>query len=279
MKVFQEHINAASILAMYDAVANAPEINVRGQRTRNVHNACIVLDADELVITDFKARKMSIAYARREWLWYLTGDRYDESICQHATMWAKLKQADGSFYSNYGQYLFGKLHTYDDAALPKHQFEYVINTLANDPNSRRASMVLLNPRHLYEANTDLVCTYAINFTIERGYLHMTVMMRSNDIIYGFTNDAFCFGNLYNFVLAILKYNMPSLRAGKYTHMSNSMHVYEKHFSMIEDIVAAGLEHYQPHHVPIVSASEAVALIQSGGRDGKGDYTDWLKANL
>jgi thymidylate synthase len=167
MLVIQRHSNEAAILEMYSRVASGPEISARGTRSCNIHNLAIVLNADEPVITNFAHRKMNLAYAKREWLWYLGADAHDNSICQYATAWRKLQQADGSFYSNYGQYLFGPAGP--DAGS---QFEYVISTLRNDPQSRRASMVLLNYNHLYHGNTDLVCTYAINFFINNQCNHL-----------------------------------------------------------------------------------------------------------
>src|SRR5690606_30286682 len=127
--------------------------------------------------------------------------------------------------------------------------DYVVQTLDDDPNSRRASMVLLKREHLFDTNSDVVCTYAINFCIEDDRLHMTVMMRSNDVIFGFTNDAFCFSQLYDFVYALLKERLFRLKYGTYTHMTNSMHVYERHFLMIESICASGPHGFIP--VPYV----------------------------
>lgn len=269
MHVVQGSNNVDTILKLYKLVANGPEISARETRSRNIHNVAVMLNAAQPVITNFHHRKMNLAYAKREWLWYLGADPKDDSICEHATAWAKLKQADGSFYSNYGQYLFGPAGP-DSGS----QFEYIIRTLKGDPQSRRASMVLLNYNHLYLGNTDLVCTYAINFFIDQGYLNMTVMMRSNDVIWGFTNDAFCFWNLYHFVYQVLKTTMPELRTGFYTHMANSMHVYDRHYRMIADILAN--PGYKPVVMPFPTGREALQLVLSHGKEGDGEYTTWLK---
>lgn len=269
MHVVQGNNNVDVVLKLYKLVANAPEITSRGSKSRNIHNVAVVLNASQPVITNFEHRKMSLAYAKREWLWYLGADPKDDSICEHATAWKKLQQEDGTFYSNYGQYLFGEQHL----GRPN-QFEYVIRTLKDDPQSRRASMVLLKAEHLFPANTDTVCTYAINFFIDQGYLNMTVMMRSNDVIWGFTNDAFCFWNLYLFVYQILKTSMADLKAGSYTHVANSMHVYDRHYLMIHAILT------NPNHrrieVPMPTGREALQLVMSQGKEGDGDYSKWLK---
>jgi thymidylate synthase len=269
MHVIQGSNNRDAMLKLYKLVANAPEITSRGSKSRNVHNVAVVLNTGESVITNFVHRKMNLAYAKREWLWYLGADPKDDSICEHATAWKKLQQEDGTFYSNYGQYLFGEQHL----GRPN-QFEYIIRTLKDDPQSRRASMMLLKVEHLFPANTDTVCTYAINFFIDQGHLCMTVMMRSNDVIWGFTNDAFCFWQLYLFVYHVLKNSMPLLKYGSYTHMANSMHVYDRHYEMIRSILLD--PNYRSVTVPMPSGREALQLVLSRGKEGEGEYTKWLK---
>jgi thymidylate synthase len=266
-----------TLLNLYGTVMKGVECTVRGQKVINVRNLAVVMEGRDLpCITSFDARGLNLDYAKKEWLWFLGADKYDDSICKHATMWQKLKQPDGSFYSNYGQYMFGRND--NGGKYVSSQFDYVVNTLATDENSRRASMVLLNRDHLFAENSDVVCTYAINFTIENTQLHMTVMMRSNDVIFGFTNDAFCFSQLFEFVYLRLKdEHYGWLKRGTYTHFTNSMHVYERHFDMIERIVRGGPDGHYELMVPSPTADEVRSLVNSGGKDGSGPYVDWLKA--
>jgi len=264
--------NDLGFLKMYDLVWHGLESEARGQKTRNVRNLAIVLDASEPILTSFDARKLNLDYCKKEWLWYIRADKYDSSIEKHAKMWLKLKQADGSYNSNYGQYIFAKPQGGGDS-----QFWYCYKQLLADPGTRRAAMVLLKQDHLYPENTDTVCTYAINFCIEDHRLHMTVMMRSNDVIYGFTNDAFCFGQLYTFMFKLLKAKMPDLQYGTYTHMANSMHVYERHYDMIQDLINGGLGGYEYISVPDVTAQEVSDLIVTGGKSLTGDYSFWLNS--
>jgi thymidylate synthase len=257
---------------MYSIVSHGVESEARGQKTRNVRNMAIVMRADEPPITSFADRKLNIDYCKKEWLWYLGADKFDDSIEEHATMWKKLKQADGSYHSNYGQYIFAQGRN----DVGPSQFVYCLKTLRDDPGSRRASMVLLNRDHLYPENTDVVCTYAINFCIEAARLHMTVHMRSNDVIFGFTNDAFCFQQLYSFMYVLLAEKFGDLRHGTYTHIADSMHVYERHFEMIERMTVRGMRSHVPIHVPVVTAFEAAELIRSAGKvKPAGDYSTWL----
>jgi thymidylate synthase len=269
--------NAASILQMYKAVLeHGYETRPRGQRCKNIRNAVAVFDANMPVITSFEDRKFNLNYAKKEWLWYIGGDRYDQSIEQYATLWAKIRQPDGSYFSNYGHYIFAHSGKRGLPIGKGTQYDFVVRTLSHDKDSRRAAIALLNEGHLFDENPDVVCTYGINFCIEDDTLHMTVMMRSNDVIFGFTNDAFCFWSLMQFVYADLVEIYPNLRLGTYTHFANSLHVYERHYEMIERIVKRGLDGYTSLAIPLPNSDDVAELLRSGGGEGGGAYGHWLR---
>lgn len=174
------------------------------------------------------------------------GDRFDTSIEQHATAWKKLRDTDGGFNSNYGQYIFrGLLRGSDHGS----QFDWVVDELKRDPDSRRACIVLLNRHHLRQDNVDVVCTYAMSFRIRQNRLNMSVSMRSNDVIFGMTNDVFCFSMLHEMLLVFLQSHYPDLRLGEYTHKVDSLHVYQRHFGMLQELVEQGMDGYYHIHVP------------------------------
>jgi thymidylate synthase len=49
---------------------------------------------------------------------------------------------------------------------------------------------------------------------------MAVLMRSNDLWYGFCNDQFCFSNLQMDIADVLQ-----LEVGTYYHFAHNMHLY------------------------------------------------------
>lgn len=273
MRVIEGQNNISTLLQMYKVVSNAVEIETRGQKCREIRNLAVVFDGRQAICTNFEAREFNLTYAKKEWLWYLGADPKDHSIVEHAKAWKKLQQEDGTFYSNYGQYIFGEQHLGKPT-----QLAYVLKTLSEDKNSRRASIVLLKQEHLFADNSDVVCTYGINFHITDDVLSMTVMMRSNDVIWGFTNDAFCFSQLHMFVLKLLQKVYPNLKAGTYTHFTNSMHVYDRHYDMIRKILIQGESAYRHVRIPDPTREEVVALVQSKGKEGAGDYVSWLTAD-
>ena len=268
--------NCYAFLKAYKAVRQYGEpVYPRGMLCLELQDHMISFSTQHSPLSSFKARKLNLNYAKQELLWYLRHDRYDLSIEKHASMWAKIRQPDNGFNSNYGQYIFNdRLNPYKGMSMGS-QFAFVVSELIKDPDSRRASIVLLRAEHLYSENSDVVCTYAMNFRIRDNKLNMTVMMRSNDAIFGTTNDVFCFWGIYQMVYALLSDHMLSLQRGIYNHFVNSLHVYEKHFEMLNKLIDDGEAGYQEIVVPFVKADEVRAIVKSNGEDVSGPFMRWL----
>lgn len=265
MKLIHEPTNLLTFYSAYQAVMASPESRPRGDLVRDLRGAVLVFDLEESLLTSFEHRNLNLNYCKQEWLWYLGANPYDDSIAEHAKMWAKLQQPDGRYFSNYGHYIFGGRSS---------QFAYAVHQLEADPDSRRACIVLLDRDHLFFENVDTVCTYAINFAIVRGFFNMNVHMRSNDVVFGLTNDAFCFSQLAEFVYQRLLYTYPHLKRGRYVHIADSLHVYARHFGMLERIIE------DPSGPPISvlrpTLNEVRKLVSSRGKEGEGPYCEWLK---
>jgi thymidylate synthase len=51
-------------------------------------------------------------------------------------------------------------------------------------------------------------------------------MRSNDLVYGFCNDQYCFSKLQELVA-----NRLNAQVGTYYHFAQNFHIYNRHFYM------------------------------------------------
>ena len=137
---------------------------------------------DNIIKTDW--RKWNEDYAEYEWQWYLSGNPSGKEIAKKAKIWNNCMDELGNVNSNYG-------HHWKQG----NQIEYVINELKNNPDSRRASISIYDAKNRHNFERDTPCTYAINFSIYDDKLNMSVLMRSNDLWYGFCNDQYCFSKL------------------------------------------------------------------------------------
>lgn len=204
----------------------------------------------------FEDRKYNIEYFKNEMLWKLGADRFDDSIKQHAKMWASVQNEDGSFNSNYGQYWFGE----------QKGFWSVVNELISDPDSRRAVIPMLNASHMDNNVKDKVCTFGVGFRIRNNELNMSVQMRSSDQIFGLGTDLPTFSFLMRMVHAALRNTYHNLTFGRLSVTAMSSHIYSNHYEMVEKILVKDMQGYQIVEMPYVSGmAEVLFLISTKGK--------------
>ena len=169
-------------------------------------------DPSQKIITN-KERKFSEKYAESEWLWYLSGDRSVERLgAIHGKIppiWLRMADENGNVNSNYGWQW-----------KRNNQLYKVIAMLENNPNTRQATISIYDGKEIENYSKDTPCTYAVQFTILDNKLCMSVLMRSNDLWYGFCNDQYQFASLQQMVAESL-----SIETGWYYHYAHNMHLY------------------------------------------------------
>ena len=167
-----------------------------------------------------KERNWKLKYAEAEWQWYLSGDnniaKLGEIYGKVPEIWKRMADKYGEVNSNYGW-------QWQRSAVGKpfdNQLEYIIKKLKKEKDTRQAAISIYDCKEwdLYEHDTP--CTYAVQFTILNGRLDMSVVMRSNDLWYGFCNDQYCFSMLQKMVANKLK-----IEIGTYYHFVHNMHLY------------------------------------------------------
>ena len=158
-------------------------------------------------------RNWSEDYAEAEWQWYLSGDRniakLGELYSKVPAIWKRMADVDGNVNSNYGwQWQRNQ------------QLDNIIKLLKTLPETRQAAISIYDAKEYDKYAYDTPCTYAVQFTILHGRLDMSVLMRSNDLWYGFCNDQYQFSNLQMYVAQKL-----DLPIGIYYHYAHNLHLY------------------------------------------------------
>lgn len=212
---------------------------------------------------NFPSRKLNLDYIKREFQWYLKADQHDLSITNHAKLWQDMVTKNQTINSNYGQYLFGS----------EGQIHQVFKTLLDDKDSRRASMVILSKQHILSNDKDLPCTYALNFRIRSNKLNMSVHMRSQDAIYGLASDIPAFSFIHEMVWTLLKDHYKQLKYGTYHHSVDSLHVYEKHFKLLNDILND--KQFEPIKCPKIKNRAEVLNLLKSKYDKQYKFSRWL----
>lgn len=221
--------NGQRFLNLYKAVMDGDVCSPRGSEIKEVRNYSFSIDPN-YPFTSFVDRNLNTSYLAAELHWYLVGDRYDISICNFGSTWKNLIQKDGGLNSNYGQTIFGV----------DNQFDWVCEELIRDPSSRRAVLIIGEKSYLDKEVNDQRCCQFIQFMIRNDELQCYVYFRSNDAVWGVSNDVFTLVEIFKYVYAVISQYMPKLKLGLYNHTAASMHVYEKHYDMLEKIIKKGM---------------------------------------
>ena len=158
-------------------------------------------------------RKFNLEYAEAEWQWYLSGDpsidKLGEINGSIPPIWEKMADSDRKVRSNYGWQWERE-----------HQLDKVIQMLKVYPDTRQAVLSIYDGKEISTYRNDTPCTYAVQFTILNDKLEMSVLMRSNDLWFGFCNDQYCFASLQELVAERL-----SMELGAYYHFAHNLHLY------------------------------------------------------
>ena len=160
-----------------------------------------------------RERNWKYDYADAEWKWYLSEDnninKLGDIYGKIPQIWKNMANEFGEVNSNYG-WQWGR----------NDQIDYVVNLLENNKDTRQAAISIYDCKEHGTYTNDTPCTYAVQFTILHGRLDMCVVMRSNDLWYGFCNDQYCFSKLQEMISIEL-----NIEPGTYYHFAHNMHLY------------------------------------------------------
>lgn len=203
----------------------------RGQKCKEITNVVLTIEKPDFNLYNNTRRSSAIKYICAELIWYFSGTNKIDYIKNYASMWDLIKNPDGTVNSAYGHLLFTEKNQYGIS-----QWEWARKSLIDDKDSRQAFMHFNKPHHQWYANKDQVCTLNGIFHIRENKLNFTIDMRSNDAILGLPTDFAFFNILHQEMLLHLKEYYPELTLGSYTHISHSMHIYERNFKLVEEML-------------------------------------------
>jgi thymidylate synthase len=181
--------------------------------TKAMFNQGFIIEKPWERMIDNEKREFNVEYAEAEWQWYLSGDRstakLGEIYGKIPQIWQRMSDGNGNVNSNYGwQWERG------------YQLDKVVAQLKDNAETRQAAISIYDGKEISKYKYDTPCTYAVQFTVVKGKLNMCVVMRSNDLWYGFCNDQYQFSKLQEMVCRRTEYEM-----GTYYHFAHNLHIY------------------------------------------------------
>lgn len=208
----------------------------RGKPIRELIAASFTLINPRNRIITSPTRNVNYGFAVGELCWYIRGDNDLHTMQYYNKRMSQFSNDGQTINSAYGYRMFKARWTFDS------QFDMILQELKADPDSRRAVMHINETSDLRDALTweggskDVPCTMSLQLLIRNRKLHMHVLMRSNDVVWGMPYDVFSFTCLQEiFLYKLQELGVPVDDLGEYHHTAGSLHVYDTHFDMAHKV--------------------------------------------
>lgn len=203
------------------------EVGSRNGRVREFTNAQIVItDPQQREVLTLN-RKANVFAQIAETMWVLSGRNDVEWLSAYLPR-AKDYSDDGETWrGGYGPRI-RDWQAIDEHGINLHtdQLAHVVDLLRADPLSRRAVIAIYDPARDIPAGKDVPCNDFLQFQNRNGALHLTVTVRSNDVMWGWSGiNAFEWSTLQEIVAHLL-----GIAVGTLTFNIGSLHLYDQHWN-------------------------------------------------
>jgi len=218
----------AFVVKLDEALSQGAEVEVRGARTRELLHQHVVLERPLERTISLPHRHNDLFAAIAETVWVIAG-RNDMDFLQHYLPRAPEFSDDGAVWrAGYGP----RLRNWGGVD----QLTSAVQLLRSSPDSRRAVISLFDPAVDYTPSLDVPCTNWLHFVVRDGRLDLSVAVRSNDLVWGFSGiNTFEWSVLHEMVATWL-----DVEPGLVHYFISSLHVYERHWERGRRIVAETL---------------------------------------
>lgn len=207
---------ARTIVDIYD---NGKAVTSRGQKTREFHPAMIQLEQPRHRILTIPGRKINPFSCVAEFCWIMGGSNELTYLSYYLKNAVKFSDDGTTWRAGYGPRL-RRWKDRDGSEID--QFAKCLECFARDIHTRQAVMMVFDPTLDYQVSKDIPCTNWLHFMVRDGALDLNVVMRSNDLMWGWSGV-----NVFNFtMMQELMACWLGVDVGVYYHMSDSFHLYE-----------------------------------------------------
>ena len=216
----------ATVAGLADALSHGVTMRVRDREVRELRNRFVVLGKPLERCVILPHRNNDVFATIAETIWMLAG-RDDIVWLTHYLHRAGEFSDDGLRWRGaYGP----RLREWNDTD----QIDAVRRLLIADPMTRRAVMSIFDPARDFAESKDIPCNNWLHWMIRDGRLHLTVGVRSNDIVWGFSG-------INTFEWSVLHEAMAfwvGATVGEATYLAGSFHLYERHYAAAPKMVGA-----------------------------------------
>lgn len=220
-------VSEALPVILSDLLEYGDEVGSRNGRVKELLNTQIVINQPQSREVLSIGRKANVYAQIAETMWVLSGRNDIEWLSAYLPR-AKDYSDDGEVWrAGYGPRIRRWRGIGWATGRPEvDQLDYVIETLKKDPLSRQAVIQIWDAAMDTEDDLkDRACNTQLQFLSRLGRLHLTVTVRSNDVMWGWSGiNAFEWSTLQEIVASLL-----GIQVGPLTFNIGSLHLYEPHW--------------------------------------------------
>ncbi len=228
-------------------VLSGEEVDSRGGKVREILFPHVVLTQPWRRDVVVPGRRVSAVAQIAETMWILAG-RNDVAWLQHYLPRAADFSDDGTTWrGGYGPRLRNWQGEVD-------QLAHVVDLLRDDPLTRRAVISLYDPLIDADPGKDVPCNNWLHFLTRGGRLDLHVVIRSNDLMWGWSGiNAYEWSALQEIVAGLV-----GTAVGELHFSVSSLHLYDRHWDRARQIAA---------ETPAGESAKASPRFDSSGLSG------------
>lgn len=232
----------AFMTKLADIAVHGEESEVRGSLTRELCHQTVILENPLERCIIVPNRRNNIFATIAETVWVMAGRNDLDFLSHYLPRSADFSDDGGATWrAGYGPRLRSWKGTVDQVA-------EVLKLLSTSESSRRAVMSLFDPEQDYQESNDIPCTNWLHFTVRDGHLNMSITVRSNDLMWGFSGiNTFEWSVLQEMVAHWL-----GKKVGTATFFISSLHLYARHFNRASEILSSPQFHDPYGNTPATS---------------------------
>lgn len=212
-----------------DITKHGREIVIRGRRCMELTEpVTLVYNKPGYCWMNIPGRKFNPFFALAEVAWILMGNGSAEWIGYfNSRMMTFLDEGHSELHGAYGVRL-RRISRYEGGKWvePMDQIHEVVEKLRRDPTTRQAVMTLWDPVQDNSPSKDIPCNNVVYYSLRDGVLDQTVVIRSNDIVWGTPYNAIQFSHLQALVAGEV-----GAEIGTLTYVIQNLHYYFDEYKM------------------------------------------------
>lgn len=196
-----------------------------GERTMELLHEQIVLEKPWMREVLVKDRNANIVAQIAETMWVLAGRNDIEFLGQYLPRAKDFSDDGKTWRGGYGPRLRAWVDFSTDFDEEVDQIKHIVDLLSQDRLTRRAVVAIYDPSVDTLPGKDIPCNDFLSFISRNGRLDLSVFVRSNDLVWGWSGiNAFEWSALQEIVAGIL-----GLEVGHLVFNTTSLHIYDRHW--------------------------------------------------